>query len=109
GAIRGAVRTFCARAEHDAPDLRQAIARVQPDLLLVDINCWGGLTVAEAWDGPWATFCPYPIPIRSRDAPPFGPGFAPARGAVGRFPDRLAPPFILRRYQNAMVGPAASL
>src|SRR5262249_13500514 len=95
-AIRRAVRTFCDRAEHDAADVRRVIAEEQPDALLVDINCWGGLTVAEAWDGPWATFCPYPIPLRSSDAPPFGPGFAPARGTLGRLRDQLAQPLILR-------------
>src|SRR5215468_9801341 len=104
-AIRRAVRTFCARAECDAPDLRQAIAQLKPDALLVDINCWGGLTVAEAWGGPWATYCPYPIPIRSRDTPPFGPGFAPARGTLGRLRDRLAQPVILRAYQDTMLRP----
>jgi len=66
-AIRRTVQTFCARAEYDAADLRQAIADEQPDALLVDISCWGGLTVAEAWDGPWASFCPYPLPLQSRD------------------------------------------
>jgi len=104
-AIRRAVRTFCHRAEHDATDVRRAIAEEQPDALLVDINCWGGLTVAEAWDGPWATFCPYPIPLRSSDAPPFGPGFAPARGTLGRLRDQLAQPLILRTYQDTMLRP----
>lgn len=108
-AIRRTVRTFCARAEHDAADLRQAIADEQPDALLVDISCWGALAVAEAWGGPWATFCPYPIPLQSRDTPPFGPGFAPARGAPGRIRDRLARPLILRAYQNAMLHPLNAL
>lgn len=80
-------QVFCARAEHDAPDLENAIASCQPDALLVDINSWGALMAAEAWGGPWALFCPYPIVLRSRDAPPFGPGFPPARGPLGRARD----------------------
>lgn len=29
---------------------------------LVDIATWGALVVAEAWGGPWASWCPYPLP-----------------------------------------------
>jgi MGT family glycosyltransferase len=83
-------RVFSARAEYDAPDLTRAIAATDPDALLVDINTWGGLMAAEAWGGPWAAFCPYPLALRSDEVPPFGPGFAPARGPLGRARDRLA-------------------
>src|SRR5687768_11060053 len=40
-ALQVAVRTFGERAAYDGPDLRDAIASVRPDLLLVDINSWG--------------------------------------------------------------------
>jgi MGT family glycosyltransferase len=93
-ALRIAVEGFVARAEHDAPDLRGAIDAVQPDGLIVDVNSWGGLVAAEAWGGPWASFCPYPLPLPSADAPPFGPGFAPARGLAGRLRDRLLRPIV---------------
>jgi hypothetical protein len=43
--VRQNARTFCARAEHDAPDLERAVADIDPDALLVDINSWGGLMV----------------------------------------------------------------
>ncbi len=49
---------------------------------------------AEAWGGPWSVFCPYPLALRSDDAPPFGPGFAPARGPLGRARDRLVRPLV---------------
>ncbi len=88
-------RTFSARAEHDAPDLAGAIAALQPDAVLVDINSWGGLMAAEAWGGPWAVLCPFPLPLRSPDAPPFGPGLAPARGPLGRARDRLVHQLVL--------------
>ncbi|MGN6870829.1 MAG: glycosyltransferase, partial [Solirubrobacteraceae bacterium] len=65
---------------------------VRPDMLLVDVNAWGALAVAEAWGGPWASWCPYPLPLPSRDAPPFGPGFRPARGPAGRLRDRVLGP-----------------
>ncbi len=89
GSVRMNAAVFCARAEYDAPNLTQAIVDTNPDALLVDINSWGGLMAAEAWGGPWAVFCPYPLALRSDDAPPFGPGFAPARGPLGRVRDRL--------------------
>ena len=94
GAVKRSVRTLCARAELDAADLRQAIAAERPDALLVDIASWGALAAAEAWGGPWASFCPFPLPLPSRDAPPYGPGLPPARGPLGRLRDRLARPLL---------------
>lgn len=97
------VRAFCARARYDAPDLRQAIADEHPDALLVDINSWGGLAAAEAWGGLWATFCPYPLALRSADAPPFGLGLPPARGPLGRLRDRLLRPLVLGTIEKTML------
>lgn len=92
GAQKRAMRTFGWRAELDAEDLRRAIAREEPDMLLVDINAWGALAVAEKWGGPWASWCPYPLPLASRDAPAFGPGFRPSRGPLGQMRDAAIGP-----------------
>jgi MGT family glycosyltransferase len=92
GAQKRAMRTFGWRAELDAEDLREAIAREEPDMLLVDINAWGALAVAEKWGGPWASWCPYPLPLASRDAPPFGPGFRPSRSPLGQMRDAVIGP-----------------
>ncbi|HEY7935003.1 MAG TPA: glycosyltransferase [Solirubrobacteraceae bacterium] len=100
--LRLNVQVFGARAEHDAPDLTQAIVDTEPDVVLVDFNCWGSLMAAEAWGGPWAAFCPYPLPLRSRDAPPYGPGFAPARGPLGRTRDRIARPLVFGAAERQM-------
>jgi MGT family glycosyltransferase len=100
-----AVRIFCARAQYDAPDLQRAIAEERPDAVLVDINSWGGLAAAEAWGGPWATFCPYPLALRSRDVPPFGPGLPPARGPIGHMRDRLLSPLVLGTVEKTMLPP----
>lgn len=96
-------RAFAARARHDAPDLRRAIAEERPDALLIDINTWGALAAAEAWGGPWATFCPYPLPLSSPDAPPFGPGLPPARGILGRLRDRLLRPLVMGTLEKAFL------
>jgi MGT family glycosyltransferase len=101
-ALARSVSVFCARAEYDAPDLQQTIATEYPDAVLVDINSWGGLSAAEAWGGPWATYCPYPLPLRSLDAPPFGPGLPPARGPLGRLRDRLLRPLVVGTIEKTM-------
>ena len=89
------MQTFCRRAKFDARDLRRAIEQVGPELLLIDINSWGAMAVAEASGRPWAAWCPYPLPLPSRDAPPFGPGLRPARGPLGRLRDAVARPVAL--------------
>lgn len=104
-ALAAAVRGFCARAEFDAADLRDAIRDEQPDAVLVDINAWGALAAAEQWGGPWASFCPYPLALRSPQAPPFGPGLAPARGPLGRVRDLFARPLVLGTIAKKMLPP----
>lgn len=105
GALQRSVRTFCARAEFDAPDLQQAITDTRPDAVIVDVNCWGAAAAAEAWGGPWATFCPYPIALTSRDTPPFGPGLPPARGPLGKVRDRVLRPLFLGTFERIMLPP----
>lgn len=39
-ALARSVRVFCAHAEYDAPDRKQAIASEQPDAALVDMKSW---------------------------------------------------------------------
>lgn len=102
-AIGFVMQVFGARAEQDAPDLTRAIADERPDAVLVDINSWGAMAAAEHWGGPWATFCPYPLPLTSREAPPFGPGFAPATGAIGRLRDRIVRPLAVGAYEKSML------
>jgi MGT family glycosyltransferase len=104
-ALRLALRIFAARAERDAPDLQRAIAEERPDALLVDINTWGGLAAAEAWGGPWAAYSPFPLPLSSPDAPPYGPGLQPARGPLGRLRDRLLRSVVLGAITNTMLPP----
>jgi MGT family glycosyltransferase len=104
GAQRRGVRVFCRRAEHDAGDLRRAIDDVRPEALLVDINSWGALAAAEAWGGPWGSWCPYPLPLPSPDAPPFGPGFRPSRGPAGRLRDAALGPIVFGSLER-IVGP----
>ena len=100
GALQDSLHVFFERARHDGPDLRRAIEKERPDALLVDINTWGAMAVAETTGTPWATWCPYFLPTPSRDAPPFGLGLPPARGALGRLRDRLLSPVLLGIYNR---------
>lgn len=95
GALRSAVEIFTTRAAYDAPDLRAAIDRTRPDLVIVDINSWGASAVAEAWGGPWVRFSPYTPPLESRGTPPFGPGWAPRTDRIGRLRDAVGRPLVM--------------
>lgn len=88
--------TFRDRAPFDFADLQSAIKIHNPDGLIVDNNSWGGLTAAEASGLPWCSFQPYFTPIPSKDAPPFGPGFALATGPIGKLRDRVLSPVVMK-------------
>jgi MGT family glycosyltransferase len=104
GAQRRSMRGFCDRAKLDAVDLQATIDQFEPDALLVDIQAWGAMIIAEKWGGPWATWCPYPLPVPSRDAPPFGPGLRPASGLLGRIRDAMLRPVFFGSIER-IVGP----
>src|SRR3954452_18297652 len=101
-ALASVVSTFVSRGKYDAPDLEQAIAEQQPDLLIVDINAWGAGVAAEASVLPYVTFSPYPPPIRSQGTPPFGPGLKPLPGPLGRLRDGLLRPLVMGAAEKAM-------
>lgn len=105
GALKRALRTFASRAEFDVPAMRSAIEKSSPDALLVDVNTWGAQAVAEASGLPWATWCPFPLPLSSPEVPPFGPGLPPARGPGGRVRDAVLRPLLTRGYARAFVPP----
>lgn len=87
--IQRTMSCWLERAPHEAEDLQRSIETLAPDLLVVDANSWGAAAVAESRGQPWAMFLPYCLPVPSRDAPAFGPGFAPPKGWMGRLRDRL--------------------
>ena len=101
-ALAVTVRTFTERAAFDGPDLDRAIAQVQPDVLVVDVNAWGALGSAEAWGGPWLVLSPYTPPITSKGTPPFGPGLLPRPGLLGRVRDGLLRPVVMGAAEKAM-------
>jgi MGT family glycosyltransferase len=102
GSLQASLRGFFDRAHHDGPDLLRAIEEERPDALLVDINTWGAMAVAEKAGLPWATWCPYFLPVPSNDTPPFGLGLPPARGTLGRIRDRLLRPALFAMYNRQL-------
>jgi UDP:flavonoid glycosyltransferase YjiC (YdhE family) len=64
-----------------------------------------GFDAAPVDDRIEAMFCPYPLPLRSADAPPFGPGLPPAGGPLGRLRDQLLRPVVFGTLERTMVPP----
>lgn len=87
GVLRMTLDVLCRRAELEVGDLRRAMDEVRPDALLIDANCWGAMSLADAGDLPWAVFSPFTPFLRSRGMPPVGPGFRPLPGRAGAFRD----------------------
>jgi MGT family glycosyltransferase len=106
-ALRASIGVFARRAPYEAADLRQAIEQHQPDVVLVDVNSWGGLAEAERWaaatGGQFVELFPYTPAIPSRDTPPFGPGLPPARGPLGRLRDALLRPLVFGTLERAVL------
>lgn len=102
-ALKIGVAAFGRRAGHEVTDLTAAIAGVAPDALLVDVNCWGARSAAEAGDLPWACFSPYTPPMRSAGVPPFGLGLKPMRGVLGRARDAAIEAVVTRSIERAML------
>jgi MGT family glycosyltransferase len=104
-ALKLSVAVFGRRAVHEVADLADAVARVHPDALLVDVNCWGALSAAEAGDIPWACFSPYTPPLRSPGVPPFGLGLKPLSGALGRLRDAAVQTAVVGTLERGMLPP----
>lgn len=86
GVLRSAaetVRVLTERAVWEVDDFTDAVAAVDPDVILVDANCWGAMSAAEAQSRPWLVFSPFIPYLRSPGLPPFGAGARPRRGPLG--------------------------
>ena len=104
-ALRAAFGVFGRRATYEVDDFRGAIARVRPDAIVVDANCWGATAAADAGAVPWLSFWPFTPFLRSRGVPPFGPGLRPWPGLVGRLRDSALRPLVTGALNDAMLGP----
>lgn len=104
-ALKLSVTAFGRRSVHEVADLAEAVARVHPDALLVDVNCWGALSAAEAGSIPWACFSPYTPLLRSPGVPPFGLGLKPLSGVLGRVRDAAVRTIVISPLKRVMLPP----
>ncbi|MEB3982111.1 glycosyltransferase [Mycobacterium sp. 663a-19] len=104
-ALKRAVDVFCRRAAYEVGDLTDAVAQVRPDALLIDVNCWGALSAADAGSVPWVCFSPYTPFLRSPGVPPFGPGLKPLPGMLGRLRDAALRPIVMGILERSMLPP----
>jgi MGT family glycosyltransferase len=95
GALSSGLGQFGERAPFQLRDLGQAIRDERPDVVFVDEGAWGAAAAAEHSGLPWAFSIVSPVPLPSRDAPPFGLGLAPRHDRLGRVRDRVAKPLTL--------------
>jgi MGT family glycosyltransferase len=100
---------FVERGRIDGPEMRAAIEREKPDVVVVDFLAWGASAVAQASGIPWATLQHAPTPLPSPEVPPFGPGLKHRRGPFGRLRNRLMTPLTLGLVERAVLGPANDL
>ena len=102
-ALKMAVDVFCRRAEYEVADFTDAVTQTRPDALVVDVNCWGALSVADAGDTPWACFSAYTPALQSPGVPPFGLGLAPLPGVLGRVRDAALRPIVMGMMERAVL------
>lgn len=76
-ALAGTADVFVKRGAYDAPALRAAIADVQPDGVIVDINAWGAAFAAEQWAAPGRRSRPIRPHCGHRGHRPSDPGWRP--------------------------------
>ncbi|MGO9154720.1 glycosyltransferase [Mycobacterium sp.] len=103
GVLQKSIDVLCRRAVIEVEDLKRAIVQTQPDAIIVDANCWGAISLADVGDLPWLVFSPFTPYLRSRSAPPFGPGLRPLRGVVGGIRDASMRPIVRYLFDRPML------
>jgi UDP:flavonoid glycosyltransferase YjiC (YdhE family) len=93
------------RGPWEMEDLNRAIAEVRPDVLIVDANCYGAATAAEASGLPWVMTMPSVLPRPGRGIPPYGLGLAPRPGVLGAVRDAVLWKVVERAVGRQMLPP----
>ncbi|MBG0566396.1 glycosyltransferase [Actinoplanes aureus] len=73
----------------DVLDAFQADPAGRPDLVVTSFFAFGAMLAAKAERVPFDVLLPNVYPLPARGMPPFGPGFAPARGPLGHLRDQI--------------------
>lgn len=93
---------IAAPAASYAADTLDAIAQWPPDAIVSDYFLFGAMMAAEKAGIPRAAVVPNIWPLPTAGAPAFGPGFLPARSALGRARDALLNALALRLFDRAL-------
>jgi MGT family glycosyltransferase len=80
-------RLICGPARVQAAETARAIAELRPDALVINFFLLGPQMAAEAAGLPVAVLMANIYPLPAPGMPPFGTGWQPGRGAVGRARD----------------------
>jgi len=82
-------RFITAPAPHYAADTLDAIDAVSPDVVVTEYTIFGAFMAAEKRGLPAVGLVPNIWPMPAAGAPPFGPGFLPARTILGKTRDTV--------------------
>ena len=83
-----------------ADDVDDAIARTRPDLVVCSMFALGAMIAAESAGIPFDVLFPNIYLLPAEGMPPFGLGWRPARGPLGRTRDRLVGGFSQRLWNR---------
>lgn len=103
GVLKRSIDVLCRRAVFEVEDFRRAVTQTAPEAVIVDANCWGAMSAADVGGLPWTVFSPFTPYLRSRSAPPFGPGLRPLPGLAGRVRDASMRPFVRYLFDRPML------
>jgi UDP:flavonoid glycosyltransferase YjiC (YdhE family) len=91
----GPARAFCR-------DVAEELRRDPADVVVVDTLIPSALSAAEAAEVPSVLLMHGPYMLPHDGAPPFGTGWPPARGALGRLRDRAAESVVMGAFRTGM-------
>lgn len=95
-------RFIVAPAPRYAADTLAAIDAVAPDVLVPEYTLFGAQIAAQTRGLPVAALIPNIWPLPAQGAPPFGPGFLPARSILGRMRDAFFRRVVLSIFDDAL-------
>jgi UDP:flavonoid glycosyltransferase YjiC (YdhE family) len=92
-----------ARGDLEAADLERHVARVDPDVVVVDPITYGAQVAAERSGLPWVVATASLLPMPGAGIPPYGLGLAPRHGPVGRLRDAVLWRVVEGLYRRALM------
>jgi UDP:flavonoid glycosyltransferase YjiC (YdhE family) len=103
GRLRRGLGSMLARGDLEAADLERHVARVDPDVVVVDPITYGAQVAAERSGRAWVVATSSLLPMPGAGIPPYGLGLAPRRGPVGRVRDAVLWRVVEGLYRRALM------